>query len=85
MVSWRYLPDTHSDLQLYYLLLYVFKLSDDEDDDPMIMVDPDPLVLPEDPSEVKEQKNQLGALLQALLYHYLALPFIRVRWFIIGV
>ena len=60
-------------------------LTDDEDDDPMILLDPDPLMVPEELTEdVKVQKNQLGAILQAILYHYLALPFIKARWIIIG-
>lgn len=56
--------------------------ADDDDDEP-ILLDPDPLVVPEDFSEEKKQKNCLGAFLQAVLYHYLALPFIKVRWVII--
>ena len=70
-------------IEILLIFLPFPKISDDDDDEP-ILLDPDPLVVPEDFSDEKKQKNCLGAFLQAVLYHYLALPFIKVRWVIIG-
>ncbi|XP_052759901.1 protein dispatched homolog 3-like [Mya arenaria] len=56
---------------------------DTAEDDSLVLVDPDPLVLPED---IDNQKAcHLGAKLQATLYHYMVVPVIKARWFIIGI
>lgn len=46
------------------------------------MVDPDPLVLPEDPNDPKS--CHVGVRVQAFIYHYMALPIIKIRWVILG-
>ena len=74
-----------AELMIIYTIVPL--ITDDDEDDPLLMVDPDPLTVPDrcdDILEQKTQKNCLGSYLQALLYHYLALPFIKVRWVIIG-
>jgi len=46
------------------------------------MIDPDPLILPDDPNDPKAR--QMGVKVQAFIYRFLALPIIKIRWVILG-
>lgn len=49
----------------------------------MVMVDPDPLVIPDDPRDPAKTCHA-GAKVQAFIYKYMALPIIKIRWVILG-
>jgi hypothetical protein len=61
----------------------LFSAADGTEDEQLVHVDPDPLVVLGD-NRAGKTEEQTGNKLQALLYHGMAKPIIRVRYIILG-